>query len=373
MRHLLLLSLLTIHFSLFSSNEASAQDAYIFTSFHEPSTDGLRYLYSYDGLTWDSIPGVWMRPEIGNDGAYVDAFTKETVVPKFAPEDRVLRDPSIVQGPDGTFHLVWTTQWFGSRGFGYAHSKDLIHWSKQMEIPVMRDDATNNVWAPEVFYDDELKEYFIIWSSSINPKDYTEADKMGTNSCHRMWYCTTKDWVRFSEAKPYYDPGFNSIDGFLLKRAPKDYVLIVKDNRKPGFSNLFCAFSDSPHGPFHSDFPKEGIQTGNTYPKEPWVSAFGKTFSEGPCAVRISNANVNVNPNGNKRKNKTNNDGGGDEWIIYFDQYHPQEFGAVSTTDFKNFTSIQNRIKVPAEHKHGTIVKVKREIIETLLSASSAN
>lgn len=354
MRHLLLLSLFTFLFSSLSPSEASAQDAYIFTSFHEPSTDGLRYLYSYDGLTWDSIPGVWMRPEIGNDKAYVDAFTKETVVPKFAPGDRVLRDPSIVQGPDGTFHLVWTTQWYGSRGFGYAHSKDLIHWSKQMEIPVMKDDATNNVWAPEVFYDDELKEYFIIWSSSINPKDYTAADKMGTNSCHRMWYCTTKNWERFSEAKPYYDPGFNSIDGFLLKRASKDYVLIVKDNRKPGFSNLFCALSDSPHGPFHSDFPKEGIQTGDTYPKKAWTGAFGKTFSEGPCAVRLNNK-------------------GKDEWIIYFDQYHPQEFGAVSTTDFKTFTPIPNRIKVPADHKHGTIVKVKREIIEALLSASSAN
>ena len=116
------------------------------------------------------------------------------VIPTFAPDERVLRDPSITQGPDGTFHLVWTTQWYGSRGFGYAHSKDLIHWSKQIEIPVMKDHPTNNVWAPEVFYDDELKEYFIIWSSQIDPKDRTAEDMKGTNSCHRMWYCTTKDW-----------------------------------------------------------------------------------------------------------------------------------------------------------------------------------
>lgn len=347
------IALFTIIFSLFTSIQASAQEAYIFTSFHEPSTDGLRYLYSYDGLQWDSIPGVWMRPELGNDHAYVDAFSGESVLPTFAPDDRVLRDPSIVQGPDGTFHLVWTTQWMGSRGFGYARSKDLIHWSKQVEIPVMQNQPTNNVWAPEVFYDDELKEYFIIWSSSINPKDYTDADRLGTNSCHRMWYCTTKDWKRFSVAKPYYNPGFNSIDGFLLKRASKDYVLIVKDNRKPGFSNLFCAFSDSPHGPFRSDFPKEGIQTGSDLPRGDWHGVFGRTFSEGPCAVRLNN------------KDK-------DEWIIYYDQYHPQAFGAVSTTDFKTFTPIPQRIKVPAEHKHGTIVKVSHDVLDNLLKAANA-
>lgn len=328
-----------------------SQDAYIFTSFHEPSTDGLRYLYSYDGLKWDSIPGVFMTPQIGNDRAYVDAFTGEAALPAFAPDDRVLRDPSIVQGPDGTFHLVWTTQWMGSRGFGYAHSKDLIHWSRQVEIPVMQDVPTNNVWAPEVFYDDELKEYFIIWSSMIDPADRTPADRLGTNNCHRMWYCTTKDWKRFSKARPYYDPGFNSIDGFLLKRAPKDYVLVVKDNRKPGFSNLFCAFATSPHGPFRSDFPAEGIQTGAEEPQNGWVGAFGRTFSEGPCAVHLNNK-------------------GKDEWIIYYDQYHPQAFGAVSTTDFKTFTPISNCIKVPAEHKHGTIVKVSRKIIDNLLKAA---
>lgn len=75
-------------------------DAYIFTSFHEPSTDGMRYLYSYDGLQWDSIPGVFMRPEIGNTEAFIDAFTGESVIPTFAPDERVLRDPSITQGPD---------------------------------------------------------------------------------------------------------------------------------------------------------------------------------------------------------------------------------------------------------------------------------
>lgn len=309
--------------------QQKSQDAYIFTSFNEPSTAGMRYLYSYDGLHWEQVPGIIMAPKIGNEKAYTDAFTGETKMPAFAPDNRVLRDPSMIQGPDGTYHLVWTTQWMGSMGFGYASSKDLIHWSAQREIPVMSSSATNNVWAPELFYDEDLKQYLIIWSSQINPKDYTDADRLGRNSAHRMYYCTTKDFKTFSEAKPYYDPGFNSIDGYLLKRGAKDYVLIVKDNRKPGFSNLFCVFSDSPYGPFHSP-----------------STTFGRTYSEGACAVDLGN-----------------------EWIIYFDQYHPQMYGAVSTTDFKTFTPIPQRISTPSDHKHGTILKVKRSVIDNILRA----
>ena len=98
-------------------------------------------------------------------------------------------------------------------------------------------------------------------------------------------------------------------------------------------------FSDSPHGPFHM---ADNAPKGTT----PAVT-FGKTYSEGPCAVNL-----------------------GKEWIIYYDQYRPQSFGAVSTKDFKTFTYIPERVSVPLAHKHGTIVKVKREIVENLLKAS---
>ena len=239
-----------------------------------------------------------------------------------------MRDPSMVQGPDGTYHLVWTTQWGGNRSFGYAHSKDLVHWSEQREIPVMDSITTNNVWAPEIFYDDDYKLFFIIWSSQIKPDEYTALDSLGKNSPNRLWYTTTRDFVTFSKTQRYYDPQFNSIDAYLLKRAKDDYVLIVKDNRKPGYSNLFCVFGKSPYGPF-----------GN--PSE----RFGRTFSEGPCAMQM--------PDG--------------EWLIYFDQYHPQEYTAVSTRDFKTFTPMRDKISVPVKHKHGTIVRISKKELDYIL------
>ena len=60
-----------------------AKDIYVSTSFHEPATEGLRFVYSYDGVKWDSIQGVFLRPEVG--------------------VQHVMRDPSIVKGPDGEF------------------------------------------------------------------------------------------------------------------------------------------------------------------------------------------------------------------------------------------------------------------------------
>ena len=148
------------------------KEVYIFTSHREPALDGLHYLYSYDGYHWDSIAGSWLKPEIGNKTPYYNYFTKQTEEQKYAPNS-MMRDPSITQGPDGTFHLVWTISWNGEQGFGYASSKDLIHWSEQREIKVMKDSLTNNVWAPEVFYDDEKGQFIVAWSSAIPVERYT--------------------------------------------------------------------------------------------------------------------------------------------------------------------------------------------------------
>lgn len=68
---------------------------------------------------------------------------------------RLMRDPSITRGPDGMFHLVWTTGWW-DKGIGIAHSTNPIDWSEQSYLPVMADkpDALN-CWAPEIFFDEE--------------------------------------------------------------------------------------------------------------------------------------------------------------------------------------------------------------------------
>lgn len=279
--------------------------AYLFTSFHEPADAGLRMLYSYDGYKWNDFNKIFLKPEIGNQ--------------------KVMRDPSMVQGPDGTFHLVWTTSWRGDKGFGYASSKDLLHWSEQKLIPVMEHEpSTVNVWAPELFYDDVAEDYKIIWASTLPGRFERGAEEDSNN--HRMYITATKDFETFSPTKLFIDPKFSVIDAVIVKRAAKDYVLVLKDNTRPE-RNLKVAFSDSPSGPWRD------------------VSApFTENFTEGPSVVKIK-----------------------DKWLIYFDAYRKASYDAVATKDFIHFEDINNKISIPKGHKHGTIVPVKKKVVKQLL------
>ncbi|HEY1718551.1 MAG TPA: glycoside hydrolase family 43 protein [Verrucomicrobiae bacterium] len=293
-------------FENFSRAAENTNDVYLFSTFKETAQDGLRFAYSFDGYQWTNISGLFLKPEVGG---------------------KIMRDPSILRAPDGTFHLVWTAGWRGVQGFGYANSKDLIYWSEQKFIPVMTNEPTTvNVWAPELFYDSHQKDFIIAWASTIPGKfpDKLEAH----NNNHRLYFTTTRDFTNFAPAKLFFDPGFSVIDPFILKDG-KRYVLICKDNSRPNL-NLRVAFSKSPLGPW------ENVS-------EP----FTQKFNEGPCALKI-----------------------GDDWLIYFDAYRQKIYGAVKTRDFKTFTDITKEVSFPEGHKHGTAIQVPREILDGLLKNS---
>ena len=219
--------LLTLILLICCCANCRAKDIYVSTSFHEPATEGLRFIYSRDGIRWDSIEGVFLRPEVG--------------------AQQVMRDPSVVKGPDGTFHLVWTSSWRGDRGSGYSSSKDLIHWTPQRFIPTGMDTTTVNTWAPELFFDDVRQQFLIVWASCVPGRfpDYQEDHKNN----HRLYYMTTRDFRKCSKTQLFYDPDFSAIDATLVKRGKGDYVMVVKDNSRP-MRNIKVAFASSPYGPW---------------------------------------------------------------------------------------------------------------------------
>jgi len=297
--------LLIINCSLLIFLASCNKKAYLFTSFHEPADRGLRMLYSYEGYKWIDLDTVLLQPQVGNQ--------------------KVMRDPSMVQAPDGIFHLVWTSSWRGDKGFGYASSKDLIHWSEQKMIPVMKHEPTTvNVWAPELFYDNEQRRYIIIWASCI-PGRFERGIEEDSNN-HRMYYTVTKDFQTFSETKLFLDPGFSVIDAVIVKRATKDYVLVLKDNTRPE-RNIKVAFSEDPLGPWKNI-----------------SKPFTDTFTEGPNVVKVK-----------------------DDWLIYYDSYRKKIYEASTTKDFIHFENAAGKTKVPEGHKHGTIVKVKKKIVSQLI------
>jgi predicted GH43/DUF377 family glycosyl hydrolase len=278
--------------------------AYLFTSFHEPANEGLRMLYSKDGYHWKAIDSIYLKPLIG--------------------KDKIMRDPSMLQGPDGTFHLVWTTEWKDGNGFGHASSKDLIHWSEQQYVPVMQHEPTvKNVWAPELFYDEEKGDYIIVFASCI-PNRFEKGIEEENNN-HRLYYTSTKDFKTYSDTKLFFDPKFSSIDALIVKRNKKDYVLVVKDNTRPE-RNIKVAFAKDPLGPYEN------------------VSApFTEKFTEGPAVAKVKNG-----------------------WLIYYDAYQKKRYGASFTKDFKTFVNADSLINIPEGHKHGTILIVKKSIVNKL-------
>ena len=71
---------------------AQAQTAdYLFAYFTNNGEDGLHLMHSRDGLQWSALNGgkSYLTPTVGSQ--------------------KLMRDPCILQGPDGVFHMVWTT------------------------------------------------------------------------------------------------------------------------------------------------------------------------------------------------------------------------------------------------------------------------
>lgn len=282
-----------------------SRTAYIFTSFHEPADQGLRMLYSYDGRHWQDFDTVFLKPSIGRQ--------------------EVMRDPSIAQGKDGVFHLVWTSSWRGDKGFGYASSKDLLHWDAQRLQPVMENEPTTvNVWAPEIFYDKDSDRFVIIWASCI-PGRFERGIEEDSNN-HRMYVTTTKDFKTFTPSKLFFDPKFSVIDATIVKRKKRDYILVLKDNTRNEL-DVKVAFATSPLGPW-----------GNV------SKSFTDKYSEGPTVVKLK-----------------------DEWLVYYDAYRKKIYGASFTKDFIHFNDATDQVSVPEGHKHGTVLPVKKKIVRRLL------
>lgn len=286
------------------------KEYYVSTSFNEPATDGLRFIYSDDAIHWKSMSDIFLEPRVG--------------------KQKVLRDPSIIRTPDGIYRLVWTCSWRGDRGFGYAESRDLMHWTDVKFVSVMPDTTTVNVWAPELFWDSKRQQAMVVWSSCVPGRFPDGLEKHDNNQ--RLYYSTTKDFRTFTPGKLLYDPGFSSIDATIMQRGDDDYVMVFKDNTRPE-RDLRVAFARDPLGP--------------------WSSAsapFTAKLTEGPTVTAL--------PDGNPI---------GNGWLVYYDDYGKKRFGAAFTRDFIEFKDVSDVVDVPVGHKHGTIFRVPEHTLRLML------
>ncbi len=293
------------------------RDGLLFAYFKNNGEDGLHLAHSTDGLKWTALNGdkPLLKPAVGRD--------------------KLMRDPSVVRGPDGVYRLVWTVSWH-EPGIGYASSKDLIHWSEQKYLPVMEHEpGTVNCWAPELFYDDVGKQYLILWATTIPgrfPATDGQSDKgqKGESLNHRIYYVTTKDFETFSKAALLYEHGFNVIDAAIIKDGNR-YAMLMKDETNKPLTpqkNIRLAFADRAEGPYGDPTP-------------PITGAY---WAEGPTGIKI-----------------------GGRWFVYFDKYSDRKYGVIVSDDLKKWDDISDQLVVPAGMKHGTVFRAPQETIDALV------
>ena len=268
-----------------------AADSYLFAYFKEPANMGVFFAVSDDAYHWRTLNSG--RPWIGIEHA-----------------NELIRDPFIARAPDGEFHMVWTWAWRGT-SIGYAHSRDLVHWSEQREIPLMASTpGTRNTWAPEIYWDAAKSQWMVLFSSTVE----------GKHEGNRLYSAWTKDFREFTAPALFFDPGYVVIDATILHTRDRYYMVFKDEREKPELRRcLRIAESASLTGPW-------------TNVGEPLTEA----WSEGPSILPV-----------------------GSEYLLYFDHYRdPKRYQALRSTDLKSWSSVTGRMTLPPDAKHGTFLAI---------------
>lgn len=296
-----------------SKIDLNAKQFFLFSYFKEQSGGALLAL-STDGVHWEQLNG-----------------GKPVIIPQIGPE-KLMRDPSIIYGKDGVYHMVWTSGWKGE-DIGYAESLDLIHWSQQKAIPVGKNiDSTTNCWAPEIFYDDIKNVYMIYWSSNVG-----EWKKMGSEG--RIYYVTTKDFKAFSKPKILFRNGFPAggapgnngpIDAFIYKDGKQRYIMFYKKDDNSGVANVYYRVGKTPEGVWGEEFGPIKPSTGD----------------EGPSVLKIGN-----------------------RYCMFTDPFESDYAYIFSSSNLKDWKRETTDLKM----SHGTVIEIQKETAIKLLKDSKKN
>jgi hypothetical protein len=302
--------LLLLHGTLMAQERTDS--VYMFSYFINNGEDGLHLAYSRDGLHYEAL----------NEG-------KSFLTPRVA-NDKLMRDPCVIRGADGQFHMVWTVSW-NDKGIGYASTRDFKTWTEQRSIPVMaHEDSARNSWAPEITYDPYSKRYMIYWASTVKGR-FPETTASESKYNHRIYYTLTRDFRSFTHAKLLYDKGFNVIDASIVVVGKKKYVMFLKDETLVPLPQKNIRIA-------RSKFFTKGYSSASP-------SITGNYWAEGPTALMIK-----------------------DRWVVLFDKYNDRKYGAVTSSDLVNWQDISDQVQVPEGLRHGTVFMVSAEEFRLLFA-----
>ena len=302
------------------------------------------YLFAYfkgEGLA----QGEQIYFAISQDGLHWTDLNEGNPVLTSSLGEKGLRDPFIMRSADGSkFYVIatdlkiygngnWTAaQTTGSKSIMVWESNDLIHWSDQRMCQVAPQGA-GCTWAPEAIYNDETGEYIVFWSSKI-PSSQNVANNDNT---HRVYYCTTKDFIRFSEAKVWME---------LKNQSGRTISVIDATAIKVG--NTYYRFKKNEATEAHkSGMPSSGkyiiMEKSNSLLGQ-WteISSDMSQISgvEGPTCFKMNNE---------------------DKWCLFLDDFGGKGYYPLITSDLSSgkFTQLSsNQYSLPSVMRHGSVINL---------------
>ncbi len=275
---------------------------FLMSAFNATGENELSIFSSYDGATFTSTASEAYKPASG-----------------------LLRDPSIMQMPDGTYYVTYTTGWGGTT-FGIARSRDLKHWDHVTDVDIGVAGVTN-VWAPEWFRDTDGSVSIVV-SLSMS----------GTKGPFAAYLLKATDVAtgKFGAATAMTGLGDNHIDTFPVKDGDTYYVFTKNETTK----TIELATAKSLGGPWTI------VKTGDWAGWGDWI--------EGPAVVRIKK------PDGTPG------------WRIYFDDYRSKTYWYSDSYDgFKTWSKKQELGGVSGAVRHFTVLSQPTITVDAALKPTA--
>lgn len=327
-----LMSLLLVAISALSFAAEKDYSAYLFAYFKgEGLAQGeqIYFAVSRDGLNWKDLNGgnPVLTSSLGEKG---------------------LRDPFIMRSADGDKFFVIATdlkingngnwsaaQTSGSKSIMVWESSDLVNWSEQRMCKVAVDGA-GCTWAPEAVYDDASGEYIVFWSSKIP----TTQSVPNNDYTHRVYYCTTKDFKTFSEAKVWME----------LKNQQNRTISVI-DATVIKVGDTYYRFKKNEATEAHkSGMPSTGkyiIMEKSTSLLGEWTEVNSQMSQisgvEGPTCFKFN---------------------GEDKWCLFIDEFGGKGYYPLVTTDLSSgkFTQVASgEYSLPSVMRHGSVISLTEE------------
>ncbi|RIJ67044.1 hypothetical protein D1871_23570, partial [Nakamurella silvestris] len=257
--------------------------------------------------------------------------------------DKGVRDPFLIRSPEGDkFYMIATdlkiygngnwdaSQRTGSKYIEVWESTDLVNWSEQRHVKVSPDTA-GNTWAPEAYYDDSIGAYVVFWASKL----YAEDDPNHTGSTYnKMMYATTRDFVTFTPAVVWNDPGYSVIDSTVIKEGDT-YYRFTKDER----SNT----SSTPCSKFIIE------------EKSTELRSTAYSFVQ-DCIGKAANGNAGISQGEGPSIFKAND---GSKYYLFIDEFGGRGYVPFESPTLDNPTwTISPNYSLPARPRHGTPIGV---------------